>query len=162
VKRFRGALVPGALALALFGAGCGGEQAQEGRGEALSLTVDADRFAGPSPLNVKFSAKPKGAVGEVHYRWRFDDGTHSEDPGPTHSFTRPGYYTVVVDARDESGNNARQSMLLGAWPPRQWAQSQTRRITPRYARRIQRVQQQRTDARHDDLRKELRRRIRQG
>jgi len=160
-RRIRVALVPGVLALTLIGAGCGESKDKKASG-TLQLSVDADRFAGPSPLNVRFSAKPKNAAGDVHYRWRFDDGTQSEDQSPAHSFPRAGYYTVIVDARDESGNNTRQSLLLGAWPPRQWAEGQTKPITPPLARRIQRVQQKRTDVRHMQLREELRRKIAQG
>ena len=162
MKRFRDALVPGVMALALAGAGCGGSNDERPSGE-LRLSVNADRFAGPTPLNVRFSAKPRDAAGDVHYRWRFDDGTQSDDASPSHSFTRAGYYTVIVDARDERGNNARQSMLLGAWPPRQWALAQTRgSITPPYARRVQRVQQRRTTERYADLREVLRWRTGQG
>src|SRR5439155_25781490 len=68
------ALVPGVLALVVIGAGCGGGSDKKSSG-TLSLSVDADRFAGPTPLNTKFSAKPKDAQGQVHYRWHFDDGT---------------------------------------------------------------------------------------
>jgi hypothetical protein len=160
--RFKDAFVPGVLVLALLGAGCGGSTEEQHSGP-LQISVDADRFAGPSPLNVRFSAKPKDAAGDVHYRWRFDDGTQSDEQSPTHSFPRAGYYTGIVDARDESGNNARQSLMLGAWPPRQWAQAQSGgRLTPEIARRVQKVQQHRTDVRHADLRAALRRRIGQG
>ena len=159
------ALVPGVIALALIGAGCGGDDNKDsgggGDGE-LSLSVDADRFAGPTPLNVNFSAKPKNTTGEVHYRWRFDDGTQSDDPSPSHSFPRAGYYTVIVDVRDESGNNTRQSLLLGAWPPRQWALAQTKPLTKKSALATQKVQQARTDARHEDLREKLRRELSTG
>jgi hypothetical protein len=122
----------------------------------LSLSVDAERFAGPTPLNTKFAAKPKDAQGEVLYRWRFDDGTFSEEQNPAHTFPRAGYYTVIVDARDESGNNTRQSLLLGAWPPKQWAAAQTRPLTKKGAIRTQKIQQKRTDARYRDLARKVR------
>ena len=160
-RLLKAALVPGVLALALIGAGCGGDDNKKSTGE-LKLDVDADRFAGPTPLNVKFSAKAKNTTGDVLYRWRFDDGTQSEDQTPSHSFPRPGYYTVIVDVRDESGNNTRQSLLLGAWPPRQWAEAQTKPLTKKGAVRTQKIQQGRTDARHRDLREELRKKIEQG
>jgi hypothetical protein len=165
LKRYRlikVALVPGVLALALIGAGCGGDDNKKEAGGELSLSVDADRFAGPTPLKVNFSAKPKNTTGEVHYRWRFDDGTQSDDPSPSHAFPRAGYYTVIVDVRDESGNNTRQSLLLGAWPPRQWALAQTKPLTKKSALTTQKVQQARTDARHKDLREELRRKLEAG
>ena len=165
LKRYRLlklALVPGVLALALLGAGCGGDDEKKGGGGELSLSVDADRFAGPTPLNVKFSAKPKNTTGDVLYRWRFDDGTQSDEPSPSHSFPRAGYYTVIVDVRDESGNNTRQSLLLGAWPPRQWALAQTKPLTKKGALNTQKVQQARTDARHKEIRAEFRKKVEAG
>jgi hypothetical protein len=162
-RQLKIALVPGVIALALVGAGCGGDDNKDsGNSGDLSLSVDADRFAGPTPLKVNFSAKPKNTTGEVHYRWRFDDGTQSDDPSPSHSFPRAGYYTVIVDVRDESGNNTRQSLLLGAWPPRQWALAQTKPLTKKSALSTQKVQQARTDARHKDLREKLRQELDEG
>ena len=160
-RLLKAALVPGILALVLIGTGCGGSDNKKGSG-TLSMTVDADRFAGPTPLNVKFSVKPKNEDGKTHFRWRFDDGTQSEDQNPTHSFPRPGYYTVIVDARDESGNNTRQSLLLGAWPPKQWATAQTKPLTKKGAIHTQKVQQGRTDARHKELLQALRKKLDQG
>jgi PKD domain len=163
LKRYRlltVAIVPGVLAAALLGAGCGGDS-NKSKGP-ISVNADADHFAGPTPLSVRFTAKPKNAQGQVHYRWLFDDGTQSEDQNPAHSFPRPGYYTVIMDARDESGNNARQTLLLGAWPPKQWAQAQNTPLTKKGALKAQRVQQKRTDARHRDLRIALRQKLQSG
>jgi hypothetical protein len=154
------ALVPGVLALMVIGAGCGGgnDNKKPGSG-ALALSVDAERFAGPTPLNTKFSAKPKNAQGQVHYRWHFDDGTESEEQNPPHSFPRAGYYTVMVDARDESGNSTRESLLLGAWPPRQWAEAQTKPLTRKGAIQTQKIQQHRTDIRHKELAAAVRKKL---
>jgi PKD domain len=158
-RQLKFALVPGVLALVMIGAGCGGGSDKEKNTGMLTLGVDADRFAGPAPLTTKFSAKPKGADGQVLYRWTFDDGTRSNEQNPTHSFTRAGYYTVIVDARDESGDNTRQSLLLGAWPPKQWAIAQTKPLTKKGAIQTQKVQQHRTDLRHKQLREQLRKKL---
>jgi hypothetical protein len=160
-KRYRlihAAFVPGVLVLALFGAGCGGGDDKKSSGQ-MEVSVNLDRYAGPVPLTGKFSAKAKNANGDVYYRWRFDDGTQSEKQTDTHTFTRPGYYTVILDARDESGNNARQSLLLGAWPVRQWAEAQTKPVTRKSAIHVQKVQQGRTDKRHQEMIAELRKKI---
>jgi PKD domain len=161
-KRYRlihAAFVPGVLALALIGAGCGGGDDNNKGSGTLEVKADTDRFAGPVPLSSKFSAKAKNADGEVHYRWRFDDGTQSEEQNPSHTFPRPGYYTVILDARDESGNNSRQSLLLGAWPAKQWAVAQTKPLTKSGAIHTQKVQQARTDKRHRELIAQLRKKI---
>lgn len=155
------AFVPGVLALALFAGGCGGGNDNKSSG-TLEAKADADRFAGPVPLSSKFSATAKNAHGKVQYRWRFDDGTQSEEQNPSHTFPRPGYYTVILDVRDESGNNARQSLLLGAWPARQWAVAQTKPLTRQGAIHTQKVQQARTDKRHRDLIVQLRKKIEAG
>jgi hypothetical protein len=157
-RLIRAAFVPGVLALVLLIAGCGGGDKKNGSG-TISVTANLDRFAGPVPLTGNFSAKAKDAKGKVYYRWRFDDGTQSESQTTTHTFPRPGYYTVILDARDQSGNFARQSLLLGAWPVKQWAEAQTRPVTRASAKRTEQVQQGRTDARHRDLIGQLRKKI---
>jgi PKD domain len=147
------------LAAALFMVACGGD---DGGGDGnFKLTATTDRFAGPTPLVSRFTAEAKNAKGDVIYRWRFDDGTTSEEQNPLHRFPRAGYYTVILDARDEDGNNDRQTMLLGAWPPKQWAEAQRTPLTKKGARDAQRVQQARTDARLKEIRKKLQARARQ-
>jgi len=152
--------VPAAiLAAALLISACGSD---EGGGDGnFGVTGNADRFAGPTPLISRFTANAKNASGDVIYRWRFDDGTTSEEQNPTHTFKRAGYYTVILDARDESGNNDRQTFLLGVWPQQQWAEAQRTPLTKSGALQAQRVQQRRTDARHEELRRALRERARQ-
>jgi hypothetical protein len=144
-------IVLGLVAIVPVAAGCGGSDKK--KGGKLTASASADHFAGPVPLNVRFSAKAGHSQGKVLYRWRFDDGTSSEQQNPTHSFPRAGYYTVIVDVRDESGYNTRQSLLLGAWPTKQWAAAQHTPLTKKRALSTQRIQQKRTDARHRDLRK---------
>jgi hypothetical protein len=149
------ALFAATLALAA----CGGD---DGGGDGtFGVKGNADRFAGPTPLISRFTADAKNASGDVIYRWRFDDGTVSQQQNPTHTFKRAGYYTVILDARDESGNNDRQTFLLGAWPQKQWADAQRTPLTKKGALQAQRVQQRRTDARHADIRRALRERARQ-
>jgi len=158
-RAIKAGVVPGVIVLALLGAGCGGSD-KKGGGD-FSASANADHFAGPTPLSVRFTASTKNADGAVHYRWRFDDGTQSEEQNPTHSFPRAGYYTVIMDARDQSGSTARQSLLLGAWPPRQWSTAQRTPLTKKGALAAQRVQQKRTDARRAQQRKAERRRLNQ-
>jgi hypothetical protein len=117
----------------------------------FALSVDANRYAGPRPLRVTFSAAASQATGAVRYRWCFDEGSQSQDQNPTHSFRRAGYYTVVVQAQDESGDQERQSLLLGAWPPKQWAAAKSKPLTKKVVIRAQRAQQRRTRKRRKQL-----------
>ena len=148
------------LAIPAVGAGCGGDDGGNGGGK-FEVSGKVDHYAGPTPLVVRLAASSKNADGDVIYRWRFDDGTSSTNPEVTHRFDRAGYYQVILDARDESGNNDRESFLFGAWPPKQWAEAQRTPLTKRGALTAQRVQQQRTDKRREELREELRRRARE-
>jgi hypothetical protein len=143
-------------AVSLVAAGCGGDD-KGGKASDFKVKANADHFAGPTPLAVKFSASAKGAKGDVLYRWRFDDGTSSTAQNPSHTFPRPGYYQVVLDTRDANGDAGRQSLLLGAWPPKQWADAQTRPFTKKSAASAQKGQQKRTDARRSELRSKIRR-----
>jgi hypothetical protein len=148
-----------AFAAALFVAACGDDE--KGGGGNFDVSGNADSFAGPTPLISRFTAKSKNAKGDVIYRWRFDDGTTSQERNPTHTFARAGYYTVILDAHDEEGNNDRQTFLLGAWPGQQWTKAQRTPLTKKGALEAQRVQQARTDARHVEIRKRLRKRARE-
>ena len=153
-------VVAAAFAAALFVSACGGDDGGGGGG-TFDVSGNADSFAGPAPLLSRFTAKSKNANGDVIYRWRFDDGTTSQEQNPTHSFKTPGYYTVILDARDEDGNNDRQTFLLGAWPTQQWTKAQDQPLTKAGAKRAQEGQQARTDRRHVQIRKQLRQRARE-
>jgi len=151
----------GLLALgAVAAAGCGGNDSGNGGGK-FQVTGKVDHYAGPTPLVVRLTATSKHAKGDVIYRWRFDDGTVSTNPNVTHKFDRAGYYQVILDARDESGNNDRESYLFGAWGPKQWAEAQRTPLTKHGALSAQKGQQLRTDRRRAELRKALRDRAKQ-
>jgi hypothetical protein len=144
---------------ALAVAGCGGDDGGD-KGK-LDVKGNVDHFAGPTPLIVRFTATSKGGKGKVLYRWRFDDGTSSTNPNVTHTFKRAGYYQVILDARDESGNNDRESFLFGAWPPGQWARAQQTPLTKKGALAAQKGQSARTKQRRDELRAVLRKRAKE-
>jgi len=145
------------VTVAVAATGCGGDDKGGSKGR-FEVSGKVDHYAGPTPLVIRLTADSKHADGDVIYRWRFDDGTSTTNPNVTHKFDRPGYYQVILDARDESGDNDRESFLFGAWPPQQWAKAQHTPLTKKGALHTQKVQQQRTDKRRAELRKELRRR----
>ena len=159
-KASRGALIAMLAAGAIAVTGCGDDKGG-GKGGRFDVKGDVDHFAGPTPLVVRMQASSKNGDGDVLYRWRFDDGTASTKPDVTHTFPKPGYYQVILDARDSSGDNDRETFLFGAWPPGQWAKAQRTPLTKKGALSAQKVQQQRTDKRRAALREELRRRARE-
>jgi PKD repeat protein len=62
---------------------------------SLKACFTASRKTGVAPLTVEFSAKcTRGVVGG--YTWSFGDGEDSIDYQPTHTFTKPGRYTVKL------------------------------------------------------------------
>src|SRR5688572_17081875 len=73
--------------------------------DEFAADADADTYAGPAPLTVRFSARTINAAGTVRYEWSFDDRDRerSTAQNPVHTFRRPGWYAVTVDARDAKG-----------------------------------------------------------
>jgi hypothetical protein len=96
-------------------------------GRTFASDADADTFTGPAPLTVRFSASTTNVFGRASYRWNFDDRTTSTEQNPTHTFTRQGWYRIVMDARDDAGHTDRMTLLLHVWRPRDWARMQKQR-----------------------------------
>ena len=107
--------------------GCGGKQQEAendeefdtpaARYEATHFTVnpDAKPFFGRTPFKVKFTTETKNAKGKVRYEWKFADGTEpSSDSDPTHTFEKPGLYTVNVVGTDESGEQDGGAVIIRA------------------------------------------------
>ncbi|NEE01028.1 ThuA domain-containing protein [Phytoactinopolyspora halotolerans] len=76
----------------------------------------SDRDSGPAPLEVAFSSEgshdPDGD--ELTYSWDFGDGTTSDDPNPTHTFTEPGEYLVRLTVTDPSGRSSSSNLTITA------------------------------------------------
>lgn len=74
---------------------------------APSATIDADQFSGSAPLTVQFSSQVSDPQDqEVTLNWSFGDGATSSGANPSHTYTGPGAYTVVLTATNESGEAA--------------------------------------------------------
>lgn len=54
-----------------------------------------------SPLTVQFDDQSTGTVDR--YSWEFGDGATSDQPSPSHTYTSPGEYTVVLKVFDDQG-----------------------------------------------------------
>lgn len=138
------------LTLAGIASGCIGPSGDGSDGEAqfigsgedgFAADADADTYAGPAPLTVRFSARSTNANGPVRYEWNFDDGSGSGEQNPTHTFHKHGWYLVTMDALDGAGGSHRINLQLHAWRPRDWAQFQEThdvRIVQRAIRELER------------------------
>jgi len=62
---------------------------------------------GVPPLTVQFKSHSPHRV-----TWDFDDGTHSDQANPQHTFTLPGIYTVTMTVTDSHGSSARSSKII--------------------------------------------------
>ncbi|RIQ29641.1 ThuA domain-containing protein [Jiangella rhizosphaerae] len=76
----------------------------------------ADRDSGATPLEVTFSSEgsndPDGD--ELTFAWDFGDGTTSDEPNPTHTYTEPGEYTVRLTVTDPSGRSGTSNLTITA------------------------------------------------
>ena len=70
---------------------------------------DATPASGNAPLKVQFgSSKSSDDTGITSYNWDFKDGSKTTGARPSHTFTEPGTYKVVLTATDKGGlTNAR-------------------------------------------------------
>lgn len=159
-----------ATATALLIAACGGGD-KKGHtlddsnpdNEKFHVAADATRFGGAAPLTVSFFSDAFHEQGPVHWRWRFDDGTTSELENPSHTFKRPGYYQVLMEARDSRGQDA-WNLIVGVWPPEVWeagSQKTSGPINATSIKKVQRAQSARTAQRRREQLKKSKKRAEQ-
>ncbi len=74
------------------------------RATSLTTVLSANGLASPStgkaPLAVRFVASAAGGSSPYTYHWSFGDGTTSSSQSPSHTFSSPGTYNVVLTVRD--------------------------------------------------------------
>lgn len=147
---------PLAALAAAFVVACGGDDKKDENkipdpnpdNPRFHVAASANKFGGPTPLRVRFFSTPYHDKGEVRWRWRFDDGTSSEEQNPVHTFPRPGYYQVLMEARDATGKDA-WNLIVGAWPPDVWEARKTvsGKTSAEAIRKLQRAQSRLTSKR---------------
>lgn len=94
----RFAFVPATLvAVTLLLSGCADD-------DVGLLTVFAEPTEGDAPLEVQFTARAGADDSEFTYKWRLGDGTTSEEPELTHTYSNPGEYEVWVEVTAPSGS----------------------------------------------------------
>jgi hypothetical protein len=157
---------------ALLVAACGGDDGKSaGTGvkdpnpdnEAFHVGADGSRFGGPAPLTVNFFSEPFHKKGPVRWRWRFDDGTTSEEQNPAHIFKKPGYYQVLMEARDATGQDA-WNLIVGVWPPEVWEAGSKKSQAPinvTSIKKLQKAQSARTAQRRREQFKKSKKRAEQ-
>ena len=71
---------------------------------ALPLTAEftGTPTSGGAPLVVRYTDATLGTP--IRWSWDFGDGTSSEERSPTHTYSSPGTYTVVLTVWDAAGN----------------------------------------------------------
>jgi PKD repeat protein len=74
-------------------------------------TADAGENLKSCPdKNIKFDSAASTSSSEIiQYNWDFGDGTSSNQPNPTHSYTQPGVYQVKLKITDDSGTSCNVS-----------------------------------------------------
>src|SRR5437879_4526411 len=67
--------------------------------------VTASPMLGSSPLTVSFQVDVLGSLKPFGYAWNFSDGSALDfSSSPTHVFSSPGNYNVLVSVKDSSGS----------------------------------------------------------
>jgi hypothetical protein len=84
--------------------------------------ISADTTSGHVPLKVLFSsAGSHDKEGDkLKYLWDFDDGTTSTHQNPSHTFTQPDFYEVVLTVKGPLGEHSSKIMIHArhTWPVR--------------------------------------------
>lgn len=87
---------------------------------SLLILSEGEPESGAAPLSVKFRLTDYEDIDieTAKFHWNFDDGTSSEERSPTHVFTKPGRYKVIVKVTDKgaSGKDRIDIRVLEATP----------------------------------------------
>jgi PKD repeat protein len=77
--------------------------------------ISAKPTSGKAPLLVEFSSR--GSWGDIEsYLWNFGDGATSTDQHPTHTYSSPGEYTVVLTISGLGGDLDSASLKISVTP----------------------------------------------
>ncbi len=70
-------------------------------GDPPKVNFSVSAMTGIMPLTVTFTDNTVGPISS--WRWDFGDGTNSTEQNPTHTYTKPGTYTVTLSLANEFG-----------------------------------------------------------
>jgi photosystem II stability/assembly factor-like uncharacterized protein len=104
VSTARGCIVAAVFSIVLAACGGGGDG---GSGTAPTALPQSLQMNGPAEQNAKgtaiafaSNASPSG----VSYQWQFGDGSTSTDAQPSHTYAKPGAYTVQLTVSNSAGD----------------------------------------------------------
>jgi len=77
------------------------------------ITVaNASVTEGTAPLRIQFTGEDLSGAENVTYAWDFDDDTTSRTASPSHIFTKPGTYNVVLTISNEAGVSSSETVII--------------------------------------------------
>jgi PKD repeat protein len=79
----------------------------------VNFTVLGMNLTGKAPFTVQFKDTTPVQSNVSGWLWEFGDGTNSVEKSPTHTYTVPGQYTVILTVLNDMGTNeARKAALI--------------------------------------------------
>ena len=99
-------------------AGCTSEDDgdDEGTEPPVANIISATPEEGKAPLTVNFEGEGTDNDGTIDsYYWDFNDGDTSTDQNPTHTYTEPNYYKVVLTVTDNNGATAEDDVYINVY-----------------------------------------------
>ena len=76
----------------------------------ITAAFTADPQSGPAPLSVSFTDRSTGPV--FAWLWDFGDQTQSDEQNPTHLYSCPGEYTVILSVFGAGEEDSAMSTIL--------------------------------------------------
>ena len=96
--------------------------------QAPTAQASANKYSGNVPLTVEFVGSGVDTDGTIiSYSWNFGDGSTSNQPNPSHTYSNAGTYTVKLTVTDDKGltgidtisitvnSNPLSEKLIGRW-----------------------------------------------
>ncbi len=80
----------------------------------LAVSTSATPSSGTAPLAVSFIGLASGGFSPYSFAWNFGDGGTSTVQNPSHTYSNPGTYNVLLTVTDANNNQASDSFAITA------------------------------------------------